>query len=85
MSGQGSTRSFTKDVREVEYEELYSVAMEGFHFKNLGDIFHVDPEEIFANKKPRVIGTASRTVLEEYLSEHNRLDHHTGRRLIILE
>ncbi|MBR3526128.1 MAG: bifunctional metallophosphatase/5'-nucleotidase [Lachnospiraceae bacterium] len=76
---------FSKDGREIDDSDRYSVAMEGFHFKNLGDIFHVDPEEIFANKKPRVIGTASRTVIEEYLAEHNRLDHHTGERLIVLE
>jgi RNase P subunit RPR2 len=34
--------------------------------------------------KPRVICTSCRSVLEEYLSEHQHLDHQNGERLIVL-
>ncbi|MCR5802435.1 MAG: bifunctional metallophosphatase/5'-nucleotidase [Lachnospiraceae bacterium] len=76
-------REFTFNKKEVTDDMMFSVAMEGYHFKNLGEFFGVDPESIYANMKPRMIATGTKAVLEEYLSEHSRLDHRTGDRLII--
>ncbi len=77
-------REFTFEGEEVADDRVFSVGLQDFHFQNMGDIFHIDTEEVFANMKPRMIATSCRAVLEEYLSDHQRLDHKVGKRLTVL-
>jgi 5'-nucleotidase len=69
--------------REIGDEQIFTVGLQAFHFNNLGDSFQIDVNEIFANGRPRMIATSCRTVLEGYLTDHLRLDHKVGERLII--
>ena len=68
----------------VQDDKVYTVGLQAFHYLNMGDIFDIDPEEIKKNGAPRVISTSDRDVLEEYLSNHQLLDHHVGDRLVVL-
>ena len=58
--------------------------MQAFHYKNMEDTFHVNMEDIQKNMNPRAIATSCKSVLEEYLSEHQQLDHQVGDRLTVL-
>ncbi len=77
-------KEFTFEGAEVPDEQIFTLGLQNFHFKNFRDIFNIEPAEIEANMKPRVIATSCRSVLEEYLSEHQHLDHQAGERLVIL-
>ena len=77
-------RQFTFEDEPVADDDLFTVAMQNFHFKNMGESFRIDTKEVFANMHPRVISTSCRAVLEDYLSEHQHLDHRVGERLVIL-
>ena len=69
---------------DVTDERLFNIGLQRFHFRNFEDVFHVPMAEVEKNRKPRVIATSSRQVIDEYLSEHQHLDHHAGERLVIL-
>lgn len=75
------------DFRDAPLQDdrLYTVGLQAFHFNNMGEIFDIDPEEIFANGKARIVSTSDRDMLEEYLSTHQLLDHQVGNRLIVLD
>ena len=75
---------FTFEGVDVADERIFTLGLQNFHFKNMGDIFQIDTREIYANMKPRVIATSCRSVLEEYLSDHQHLDHQAGGRLSVL-
>ena len=77
-------REFTFEGEEVEDNRIFTLGMQNFHFKNMGENFHIDPEAIYANMKPRVIATSCRSILEEYLADHQLLDHQVGDRLTVL-
>jgi 5'-nucleotidase len=77
-------REFSFEGEDVADDRIFSLGIQNFHFQNLGDIFHINVDEITANMKPRVIATSCRSVLEEYLSDHQHLDHQVGNRLIVM-
>ncbi len=77
-------RDFTFEEEEVPDEKVFTLGLQAFHYKNFEDNFDVKLEDVKANANPRVIATSCRSVLEEYLSEHQQLDHQTGDRLVVL-
>ena len=77
-------KEFTFNDEEVADDRLFNVGLQRFHYKNFDDNFHVPMAEVEKNRKPRVIATSSRQVIDEYLSEHQHLDHRAGERLVIL-
>ena len=76
---------FTYYGEDVADDRLFTVGWQAFHFNNMGDSFQIDVNEIFANARPRMVATSCRTVLEDYLTDHPRLDHRVGGRLTILD
>lgn len=77
-------RAFDFQGKPMDDDRLFTVGIQTYHFNNMGDSFHIDPEEIFANEKPRVIATTCFSIIEDYFSEHQHLDHTVGDRLVIL-
>ena len=76
---------FTYYGEEIPDDRIFTVGWQAFHFNNMGDSFRIDVKEIFANGRPRMVATSCRAVLEDYLTDHPRLDHRVGDRLIILD
>ncbi len=77
-------REFRYQGEELPDDTILTVGMQAYHFGILEDSFQIDPEELYANAKPRPIASSCRQVLEEYLAEHRQLDRQTGDRLIVL-
>ena len=77
-------REFSLNGVPLEEEKLYSIGMQRFHFNNFAEVFNVPLKEVRANRKPRIVATSCREVLDEYLSTHQNLDRHAGDRLIVL-
>ena len=76
-------KEFSLHGEEIEDEKVYKVGLENYFYLNLKDSFSISHEEIAQNKKPRMVATSARDILDEYLSCHQNLDHHINGRLII--
>ena len=74
---------FSLNGEEIPDDKLYTIGLQRFHFQNVDLGFGVTQEELAEVKSPRVVATSCRDVLDEYLSHHQRLDRHTGERLVI--
>ena len=74
---------FSFDGEPVSDEGIFTVGVPQYQYNNFKRIFNVDIEEIEKNGKGRVIATSARDVLEEYLAEHQHIDHHTDGRLTL--
>ncbi len=77
-------REFTFNGEPLDDKRLYSVGLQFFHYNNFDDTFDLSRAEIEKNFKPHIISTSCRQILEEYLIDHQLLDHRSGERLLIL-
>lgn len=71
------------DGKEIEDEKLYTVGINGFHYKNLNEFMGVKPEEVAKNKEPKVIATKCTDVVEEYFSRQEYIKVSDEKRLVI--
>ena len=76
-------KEFSLHGEQIEDEKVYKVGLQHYFYLNLKDFFSISHEEIAQIKKPRMVATSDRDVLDEYLSCHLNLDHHINGRLII--
>lgn len=74
---------FCLDKNEIKDDYFYTVGLQLFHLNNMKDNLNVSLEEVSVNRKPKVLTTSCREVLDEYLSEHQLLDAKVEGRLII--
>lgn len=65
-------------------ERLYTVGLQEFHYLNMDENFAVSREEAAKNRKPKIVTTSCREVLDEYLSSHQHLNHEVEGRLVLL-
>jgi 5'-nucleotidase len=77
-------REFTYQGERVDDDWIFTLGLQEYHYNNFEDIFQVSLEEVKKNGAPRVICTSCRSVIEEYLTAHQHLDHQVGERLVIL-
>ena len=75
---------FTYEDEPVDEEKFYTVGLQAFHYLNIEENLAVTLEEVSANRKPRVVATSCREVLDEYLSVHQHLDREIDGRLTLL-
>jgi 5'-nucleotidase len=54
---------------DIVDEKIYTIGLQEFHFMNFTDCFGFDPEEVFANAKPRTLSMSIFDILVEDLSE----------------
>lgn len=76
-------KEFSFNGEQVEDDTIYKIGLQYYFYLNIQDFFSVSREEIEKNRKPRMIATSDRDVLDEYLSCHQNLDHHINGRLVI--
>ena len=77
-------REFTYQGEKVDDDWVFTLGLQEFHYNNFEDIFNIPLEEITKNGTPRIVCTSCRSVIEEYLTAHQHLDHQVGDRLVIL-
>ena len=76
-------KEFSLYGEEIGDEKVYKIGLQHYFYLNFKDFFSISHEEIAQNKKPRMVATSDRDILDEYLSCHQNLDHHINGRLII--
>lgn len=79
------------ELLELSFEEqpvddtrLYTVGLQLFHLQNMEENLAISLDEVSKNRKPRVVATSCRDILDEYLSAHQHLDHPIDGRLTLL-
>ena len=71
--------------KEVGDDELFTVAMEKYHFMSIGQFLDIQPDEITKNGSPLEVATNSVHVLQEYFTRHEHLEIDGVRRLVVRE
>ncbi len=76
-------QTFTFEGEEIDDDRLFKIGLQKYHFANLEKFFSIALDEVSKNGAPRVVATSCRTILDEYMSCHQNLDHEVCGRLII--
>ena len=71
--------------KEVGDADLFTVAMEKYHFTSIGQFLGIQPDEITKNGSPLEVATNSVNVLQEFFSRHEHLEIDGVQRLVIRE
>jgi 5'-nucleotidase len=66
----------------VEDDTMYTVALQGYHAKNVKPYLGLDPEELTAGGPSRVVSTSAQTVLREWLAAHQNVRRKIEGRLL---
>ena len=75
---------FKFDGEDIDENRLFKIGLQKFHFSNFSEFFGVPFSEVEAIKKPVVVSTSTRDVLEEYLVTHQHLDREIDGRLTLI-
>ena len=68
----------------ITEDQTLRVGVEKYHFVNFEKHFQVPLAEVEANRKPTVVTTSTRDVVEEYLTSHTHLERKVDGRLTVL-
>lgn len=77
-------QAFNFEGQPIDELKLYKIGLQKYHFANFEKFFAVPLDEVIENGNARVIATSCRTILDEYMSSQQNLDHEVCGRLIIL-
>ncbi len=64
--------------------QLLKIGIEKYHFLNLKEFLNVSVEQVSANRKPVLVSTSTRDVVEEYLSSNQHIDSVIDGRLTLV-
>lgn len=71
--------------KEVQDNDVFTVAMQGYHFENIGKFLNIQPEEVNQNGTPREVASNETNVLQEYFGNHSHLEIDSEPRLVVRE
>lgn len=81
---QGKMLEFSFDGLPIDENRMFKVGLQKYHYLNFDNFFNVSITEIEANFKTVIIATSTRDVLEEYLMNHQHMDHEIDGRLTLI-
>jgi 5'-nucleotidase / UDP-sugar diphosphatase len=67
---------------EVDEERIYTLLIQGYHFKNCKEYLNITCEELESSGKSRTVTTSAQEVIKEYLMSHQNLEKKIEGRLI---
>lgn len=70
--------------RSVKEDDVYTIALQEYHYNNLDEFFNLTVEEISIIKKPKVLTTSGCDLMEEYFSTHEMFKAPKEKRLTIV-
>ena len=75
--------SLKMNGKEVEDGDLFTVALQEYHFMNMKENLDVEPEEAEKNSTAYEVATKCANVLQEYLKRYEHLEVDGEQRLVI--
>ena len=76
---------FTYNNQDIDDNRIYTIGLQNYHYLNIEGGFDISLKEVEKNGKGKIIATSCRDIIEEYLSENQRLDREGKGRLVIKE
>ncbi len=76
-------KTLTIGKNEIENDQIYRVAMQGFHYANCQAYLNISTEELLKNEH-KIVTTSAQSVLEEYLRNHQNINSKLEKRLVYL-
>lgn len=64
---KGTVKEFTFCGKPIEDNEIFRIGLQGYHYKNMKDIFGITEEEIAVHAPSKVVATNILDVLDEHL------------------
>lgn len=80
-----SILSLKMNGREVEDDDIITMALQEYHYMSIEEHLNVKLDEIAENGQPLEVASKGSNVLQEYLSRHEHLEIDEKKRLIIRE
>ncbi|BAL80624.1 bifunctional metallophosphatase/5'-nucleotidase [Caldisericum exile] len=77
--------SLSLDSVPVKFENVYTIALQGFHYDNFEKFFKISAEALKTIKPPKVVSTSQSDVIEEYLNLHQNIDREIEGRLVYIK
>jgi 5'-nucleotidase len=74
--------SLRLDENRVSPQELYTICLQGYHFKNSIEYLNITEGELLESGKTKVVSTSAQEVLEEYLRDHQNIGRKVEGRLV---
>lgn len=74
---------FSLDNQDIDDKTIYKIGLQKYHYLNFEECFNIKLKDIEKNSSIKVIATSCRDILEEYFTEHQRLNVDKLNRLII--
>ena len=74
---------FSLDNQDIDDKTIYKIGLQKYHYLNFEECFNIKLKDIEKNGSIKVIATSCRDILEEYLTEHQRLNVDKLNRLVI--
>lgn len=71
------------DGKEVIDENLYRIAMQGFHYSNCSEYLSISTEELLKYDH-KIVTTSAQSVFEEYLKSHQNMTSKIEERLVFI-
>ena len=78
-------QEFTFQEKAIKPEQLFTIALQRYHFDNMEDFFHMSRAEVEQNGKIKMLSTSCRDVLDEWMSQMELVRLPEDERLIIIE
>ncbi len=69
---------------ELRDDNQYSLVLQDFHFQNIEAFLNLTQEDVSIIKKPKVLSTSGTDLLEEYLSNHEKIRVAEETRLLLV-
>jgi 5'-nucleotidase / UDP-sugar diphosphatase len=70
---------------EVTPEKLFTVCMQGYHFKNSLAYLNLSQEQLTQTATPKIVSTSAKDVLEEYIRNNQNIKKQTEGRIVYLQ
>ncbi len=77
--------AFEFDGQPIKDEMIFTVGVQQYQYNNFELIFDTEITSVEKNGKARVAATSITDVLEEYLTSHQHISHHTDGRLTLIK
>lgn len=74
--------SLTVDDQQVDNARFYTIALQKYHFSICKRALNIEPEELLASGKFKVVATSCQQVLEEWLRNHQNVCRKVEERLV---
>jgi len=82
LDGQNKLKELKVNNEEVKDEAIYTISMQGYHFKNSGKYLGIDQTVLEKIEKAKTMTTSAQEVLREYLSAHQNKNSNISNRLV---